>query len=420
MRLALLMGVSLAWGGSALGAEGAGAFAALGVAKEDGKFAQYPPFYDSVIWPHGFGAGGKIFIAFQDTVGRPVAMGYDTAARRWDGPVRVSEFGLGKDAHGNPAITVDRDGFVHVFYGCHVNPMRHARSRKPRDISTWEEMPSAAPKATYPQAIRMAGDEICLFYRAGGHMEPWTLRVRPAGGGEWSAPEPVIEMRLDPPDKLAAAYCSFVPGAERKTIHCFWSHKDDNAARVTKDKPHPWRPLKYPGLHEAVYRYNVYYISRDGSGVWRNARGEKVPLPVTKATADRECLVYDSGDIFTGMGRSGVDAKDRPHVSFRTGVGDWKNQTEPAVPWRTLFADWDGGAWRISEKLPEDWPASVRALRNGSAVDGEIAASVGRGVPWTISFDRVEGKADVGCVLYLRDGSGAVVPREGGPARVGE
>ena len=46
------------------------------------------------------------------------------------------------------------------------------------------------------------------------------------------------------------------------------------------------------GKRFAVYRYNVYYVRRDPDGVWRNARGEAVELPISKATADAKCLVY--------------------------------------------------------------------------------------------------------------------------------
>ena len=64
---------------------------------------------------------------------------------------------------------------------------------------------------------------------------------------------------MTPKAPQAAAYAYFLPGPQGRTIHCFWNHKDDNAGRINAGRmtKHPWRPLKYKGLHEAVYRYNI-------------------------------------------------------------------------------------------------------------------------------------------------------------------
>lgn len=192
--------------------------------------------------------------------------------------------------------------------------------------------------------MRMKDGRLLLFYRAGGHMEPWTLQVSDDDGRTWGPPQAIVEMRQAPPDRLAAAYCFMLPGSDGRIAHLFWNHKDDNAARVTDARPHPWRPLKYPGLHEAVYRYNVYYLKRDADGAWANAAGEPVTLPVSKAEADRRCLVYDSGDEFTMVGRTRmmIDEQDRPFIRFGTGVVDWvKRHDDPnaaVVPITDRFA----------------------------------------------------------------------------------
>jgi len=58
-----------------------------------------------------------------------------------------------------------------------------------------------------------------------------------------------------------------------------------------------------------------------------NIRRFMAKLPVSKALADKKCLVCDSGDEFTNTGFPAVDSKDRPYVRFRYGVGDWKKGT---------------------------------------------------------------------------------------------
>jgi len=396
------------------------AFAALGADPiPDGRL--FAPFYDYVIGPHALATEDAVYCAFQNSLGQPQVMVYRTEAGTWDGPATASSFGLKADDHGNPSICADRRGHLHVFYGCHGGPMRHARSAAPWGITNWEEQPPATPRATYPQTMLLADGTICLFYRAGGHMEPWTLRTSGDDGRTWSEPQRVVEMRLDPPDKLAAAYCDFFPGSDGRTVHCFWNHKDDNAARVTDARPHPWRPLKYPGLHEAVYRYNVYYARRDPDGAWRNAAGQSLQLPISKSEADRRCLVFDSGDEFAMMRtRLAVDRDDRPCIRFGVGVVDWvrlhKDPRAVLVPVTDHYAHFADGRWQVSRESPKDWPADVTRVIQAPGV-----SAYGYGWPashWYIFASRQTIDPSVGCCVFLYNDRSGYAVRNGGAAKV--
>ncbi len=391
------------------------AFAMIGAEMSVGNFHLYPPFYNNVIAPHAFVAKDKVYCAFQNTKGQSVVMAYDIKSGAWGKPVTISEFGLGKDAHGNPSICIDANGYIHIFYGCHSRNMRHAKSTKPYDIDNWSEQSPPTSRATYPQSIRMADGTICLFYRAGGHMEPWTLHTSTDNGATWSDGQKVIEMRLDPPDKLAAAYASIVPGAKGKTIHCFWVHKDDNAARVKGDRKHPWRPLKYKGLHEAVYRYNQYYIRRDAQGTWRNIEGKPVTLPVTKAYADKHCLVFDSGHEFSNIARPMVDDKNRPYARFKYGVGDWKKGGKTVMPWTSRFAAYRSGRWQVTAQIPDSWPQHVQVLAKAK---GPAAFGDKNHGNWFIWYERVESAPDPGSYIFLSHEKQGYITRKGGPARL--
>jgi hypothetical protein len=293
--------------------------------------------------------------------------------------------------------------------------MKHAQSSKPYEIIEWQEHPAPTSRATYPQSIRMADGTIFLFYRAGGHMEPWSARISKDDGQTWSEAEKVIEMRLAPPDKLAAAYASICPGSEGRSVHCFWVHKDDNAARVKGDKRHPWRPLKYKGLHEAVYRYNMYYIFRDNEGAWRNIAGQKVELPVSKEFADAHCMVYDSGDDFTNIAFPFVDAQNRPYARFRTGVGDWKAGGTIIKPWQSLYANYEAGRWHISNEVPAAWPEEARvfAEAKGSAAFGPKSQ-----VDWFIYYTNDRFGLSQGTSIFLYNNTTGYAPRQPSPAHL--
>ncbi|MGD8239961.1 MAG: BNR-4 repeat-containing protein [Armatimonadota bacterium] len=395
------------------------AFATIGPATVSGG-RLYPPFYNYVITPHAVVDGTTAFCAFQDAKGRPIVMAYDTEAETWSGPVRASDQGLGDDSHGNPSICIDGSGRLHLFYGCHGGPMRHTRSAKPRDITEWEEQPSPAPKATYPQSMRMEDGSIFLFYRAGGHVEPWMMQVSTDDCATWGEPERIVEMRRDPPDPLAAAYCKFVPSRDGRRIHCFWNHKDDNAARVTDAKPHPWRPLKYKGLHEAVYRYNAYYIRRDPSGAWRTAADKTVEPPISKAVADARCLVYDSGDEFTFVpyeSRLAIGAAGRPYLKLRTGVVDWVNRHDDPdaaiVPVRTKHIRLVKQKWDVVDELPEDWPKGIQVALAARGLEAFGDRPEGR---WFIFCTRAPLGPGDGSFVFFYNLQKGYAKREGGPA----
>ena len=377
--------------------------------QRDGK--PYAAFYDYYICPHAVEGDGKVFCAYQDGGGRPIAMAYDPASKAWAGPVRASDHGLGADTHGNPSVCLDGRGRVHLFFGCHGRAMWHVRSKRPYDITEWEKMPSPTDRATYPETLRLADGRLLLFYRAGGHMEPWSMRTSRDDGESWSPAERIIEMRLKPKDRLAAAYCAFLPGAAYRTVHCFFVHKDDNPGSG-RGKPHPWRPLKYPGLHEAVYRYNVYYIRRDADGTWRGCDGTALTLPLSKAEADLHARVYDTGDEFAGHRRIAIGPDDTPYLRFTVGVSDWTSG-KVLVPHKTKFTAPRGGTWQVHDELPGDWPEAVRRaiLTPGPAAYGKTFPN-----PWFIHHARGAKADPTATYIWLGHVEAGYATRAAGPA----
>jgi hypothetical protein len=160
-------------------------------------------------------------------------------------------------------------------------------------------------------------------------------------------------------------------------MHHFFVHEDDNPTRV---EPHPWRPLKYPGLHEAVYRYNIYYVFRDDQGTWRAGDGTKLSLPLSKPAADRLALVHDTGHEFARPRRVVIDGENRPYIRLSEGVSDWKTG-RVVVPHKTRYAALRDGEWQVTAEVPDEWPRDVQRLINSP---GDPVAGVSRPSPWFI------------------------------------
>lgn len=369
--------------------------------QRDGK--PYKTFYNNYIAPHAVVENGIVFTAHQDGEGRPVVDAYDTQKKVWLGPVRASEFGLGADTHGNPSLAIDREGHLHVFFGCHRKGMRHVRSVAPYDISQWENMSEPTPKATYPQTMRMADGSLYLFYRAGGHLAPWTLRISKDNGQTWSDPEPIVEMRRDFPDRRACSYHAFVPGADYKTVHAFWVYKDDDPKGNQR---------KYQGMHEAVYRYHMYYAKRTAEGQWVAADGTPMEdLPVNKIFCDKHARILDSGEEFTAPTRIVIDGDDVPYIRIRQGVTDWK-QGLVMVPYQYKSASPVDGQWQVHEEMPTQWPGRTKKLLMSA---GPAAFGGKQPNPWFIHYEEGPTEDPNATYIWLGHFREGYAIREGGP-----
>ncbi len=89
---------------------------------------------------------------------------YDHDTGRWAEPVQVDDV-LFNDGHNLPGLLITNDGYLHLFYGCHADPVKYARSLYPEDISRWRLGKYIGRRATYPGAVQIANGDILLFYR---------------------------------------------------------------------------------------------------------------------------------------------------------------------------------------------------------------------------------------------------------------
>ena len=386
----------------------------------------YAPFYIRRSGPSAIVAGDSIFCAFQNSLGQPVVMMFDRPSGQWDGPFTASKNGLGKDMHGSPAMTIDANGYFHLFFGSHSkNALRYVRSRKAWDISEWEEQPQFAERATYPEAFRLAGGQITLAYRAGKHPDPWVTHTSFDNGRTWQPQQRLIEMRLDPERPKACAYARFFPGRDGRTVHCVFNYKEDNHTR--------WLP-QYSKLHAPIHRFNIYYMRRDESGTWRNAKGEVLSLPVTKTIADAKCVVYETRDAYCYPGQYATDVDDNPYFVFRTGAMNWNRGGPdnvflgdiPAInadprtvtPFAEYFTTLRREQWQLNETMPNSWPDDIRQFMSGPGEAAHRYAETGIGLDydntWFISFDPNARPT----AIFLTSSVTGPATRRGGPARL--
>jgi hypothetical protein len=76
---------------------------------------------------------------------------YDHGCHTLSSRYKAAIYPLIDDNHGEPSMTVDEDGYIHLFYGSHVTPLQYAQSKNPHDIQNWKYMGASLPDdSVYP------------------------------------------------------------------------------------------------------------------------------------------------------------------------------------------------------------------------------------------------------------------------------
>jgi len=279
--------------------------------------------------PQAVRHGRYTFVAYQGPSLDPYVAAWDHESQRWIGPYRAAVNPFKRDSHGAPAIRVDGEGYVHVYYGAYHTPLLHVRSTETLSIRSWTPMPSIGSQVTYPQVVSGPdGDELFYRERTDTGMR-WMLRsLEPTS----AVPAPLTVLQSE---NSFDAYPStrMTPDG---TFHVAWVEVD-------------WQAYFSGG---SWARRNLYYLRRDPTGVWRNAAGDEVPLPVDRTSARQSCLVYDTESIDpainTNLPVPGADASGAPCVLFNIGSGVGPDS------YRYRFARFKDEVWEFSDVSTTD------------------------------------------------------------------
>jgi len=294
---------------------------------------------------------GVTYIAYQGPHEDPYVCAFNRTTRKWSGPVKAGISQLGKspdptdpdavDNHGRPALVVDAGGYIHLVFGGHGGSWRlggnrlgtpgagrqtHVVSKHPEDISAWEVVDNVSQSGTYSQLVKMPDGDIYLFYRHGSHRSDWVYQKSPDGCRTFAAPVSVLKHG---------------PQAADPNIHDAWYAWFQEGVGDTITVTYNHHPCAVLGHQKS--RFNSYYMQMDCSDdSWQNVRGQHLDLPVTKASADANTLVWNSGLEGVRLGTCRADADGHPHIFHRQGSG------------QAHYYRWTGDAWQTTVIVSPD------------------------------------------------------------------
>ncbi len=291
---------------------------------------------------------GVTYMSYQGSHEDPYVCSYNHRTKEWVGPIQAGTSALGNfitptdpdviDNHGRPAMIVDNQGYIHIFFGGHgghfflgSNPLgfigsgkqTHVVSKNPGDISSWEILDNISPFGTYSQLMKMSNGNIYLFYRHGSHRSDWVYQKSTDNGRTFDSPVSIIKHKKQSGNSSVydAWYAWFQEGPVDTVVVAFNYH-----------------PCANPD-HSSL-RVNSYAMKMNtADDSWENAKGEKLNMPLTKESADLSALIFDSEGKGTRLGTSGADTEGIIYAYFR------HSSKEPFL----LYHRWNGKAWQTSK-----------------------------------------------------------------------
>jgi hypothetical protein len=241
------------------------------------------------------------------------------------------------DAHDNPVMAIDSDGYIYQFSNVHGNNRKSyiRRSAQPFDITNHVGLLSSND----PVDTAVFGSTPRFSY-----------------GGAWYVPHY---------DQFFLAYTNYSPGTERDLYFTTspdadtwasttpFAHMESGQYQTTWIKPdgktigtifdlHPSSGLTGSG-NDA--RTNLYYLESDDLGVtWRAANGTVVPIPLNSKTNNALVREYQSQGLNVYIKDVNYDAAGRPVIMYETTPGSIPGPNPN--PRTVRVAYFDGSTWQ--------------------------------------------------------------------------
>ncbi len=222
------------------------------------------------------------------------------------------------DAHENPVLSIDADGYLWVFPANHGprHPSYIFRSAEPYSIEAFDLV--AVTNTSYPQPHHIPGKGFLFLHTIymGGRMLHW---MTSADGLTWSEPEPLAMIEMG-------------------HYQVSWE-KDGLVGTAFNYHPEP------DGLN---FRTNLYYLeTRDMGQTWTTAGGAPIEAPLREVVNPALVRDYEAEGLKVYMKGLSFDAQSHPVILYVTS-GGWEPGPENG-PRTWMTAQWTGAEWRCRE-----------------------------------------------------------------------
>lgn len=243
-----------------------------------------------------------------------------------------------KDAHNAISIMADGDGFLHLSWDHHNNPLNYARNLAPGSLDLGPRLPMLGEleqRVSYPEFYRMPDGSLLFFYRNGGSgrgdlvINRYDLRTR-----RWRR----LHNSLIDGQGVRNAYAqTFVDKSGVIHISWVWRESPDVASN-----------------HDMCYAR-----SSDGGLTWQRSDGRTYDLPITAESAEYALHIPPGSQLINQTSIS-ADKRGNPYI-----ISYWQAKDRPQYQliykdgtWKTLELDFRKGSFSLSGMGTKSIPIS--------------------------------------------------------------
>ncbi len=240
----------------------------------------------------------NLFAVYQNLNLDPEIISYSYKEKKWTPPEIVGSNPLNSDQHGHPALCMDNEGYLHVFFGAHSSPLKHVVSGNPADISSWIQYQDVTNSATYPNVLAFPKKEIIVFYRP---IKDYRYIKSDNNGKSWGKENIIIDWG---PNFCIYPDAGIKFDSNIETIHLCWS---------------VW--FIEQGKHRGLF----YTKSNDFGNTWMNSTDSVLSLPISQKNS--ETVYYNDNETTYGININ-TQFNGRPIILFNSKL---ENEEFPKV-----------------------------------------------------------------------------------------
>ncbi|MBC3539140.1 BNR repeat-containing protein [Rufibacter sediminis] len=242
-----------------------------------------------------------------------------SGAATWE--IQKTNFtGNAADAHNTISLMVDGNGFLHLSWDHHNNPLNYARSVSPGSLQMTEKMPMTGQREkviSYPEFYRLPSGNLMFFYRDGGSGQGnLVINSYDTGTQQWTQ---LHSNLINGEGKRNAYWQAYLD--KNGTLHVSW---------VWRESP------DVASNHDLAYARSL-----DGGKTWEKSTGEKYTLPITEATAEKALAIPQNSELINQTSMA-ADEQGNPFIATY-----WREAGSTIPQYHLVYHD--GKTWQKLE-----------------------------------------------------------------------
>ena len=236
-----------------------------------------------------------------------------------------------RDAHNVISIMLDGDGYIHVAFDHHGQPLNYCRSVAPYSLKLGEKTPMTGvdeEDVTYPEFYKLAGGDLLFVYRSGASGQGNLVMNRyDVKRKKWNRVQDVL---IDGENKRNAYWQLYVD--ERGTIHLSWVWRETWMVETNHDL--------------------CYACSSDNGVTWYKSTGEKYDLPIRLDNAEYAYRISQNSELINQTSMS-ADSEGHPYIATY-----WRSADSKVPQYRIVWHD--GKKWNMRQVSQRRTPFSLK------------------------------------------------------------